>query len=201
MKNTLVLVHGTWGRAQPWHLPGGLIRQLCQARGISVLDFKWSGILAGVPTSLPGDPHEAVNGADDGKLLPWLDAGEKLALYLENFSNPVDVISHSHGLQVVTFAALKGITFREAISVSGPIRRDMQRARRAARSRIGHWTQYADPTGKDKTIVEGELFDGVVGAEYNLSEGQTILTPGMGHSGALTDPRWLNQMLDLVESA
>lgn len=197
----LVLVHGTWGRAQPWHLEGSLLRQMAGDRGIPVLDFLWSGILAGVPTSLPGDPLEAQNGADAGALLPWLDAGEKLLLachYAGLSGRPINVLSHSHGLQVVSYAAGRGLQIETAVSVSGPIRRDMQRARRIASPNIRHWVQYADPTGADRTIVEGELFDGEPGIEFNLPEGQTIFTPGTGHSGALMDGRWLNRMLDVL---
>lgn len=201
MKN-LVVVHGTWGRADAWHGPHGLIRKLARDRDIRILDFLWSGVLAGVPTKLPGDPDQEANGADDGKLLPWYDAGEKLALWIDHLQQrrdePLHVLSHSHGLQVVTFAAVQGIHFDTAVSVSGPIRRDMQRARRQAKSRIAHWVQFVDPSGTDKTIVEGEMFDGDLGAEYHLPEGQTILTYMTGHSGALTDPKWIGMMLDTL---
>src|SRR5258706_10586552 len=170
-------------------------------RGIPVIDFLWSGILAGVPTDLPGDPMDANIGADDGRLLPWLDAGEKLMLaihYADLDRRPINVLSHSHGLQVVSYAAARGVQFDTAVSVSGPIRRDMQRARRLAKANIRHWIQYADPTGHDKTIIEGEMFDGNLGAVFELPEGQTILTPGTGHSGALSDGPWINRILDAL---
>jgi hypothetical protein len=158
-----------------------------------VYDFRWSGVLAGVVTTLPGDPAEAANGADEGALLPWLDAGEKLLLYLE--VNALDhdpdlvVWSHSHGLQVVTFACIKGAQFKTAFSISGPIRRDMLRARRIAAARIGTWVQFADPTGTDKTIIEGQWHDGTwpLRAEFTLPEGLTIDTPDSGHSGLVQD--------------
>jgi hypothetical protein len=199
---TLVTVHGTFGRAAGWHLPGSLLRDMAASRGIAVRDFLWSGVLAGLPTALPGDPAERENGADDGALLPWLDAGEKLDLDLWGLTpanRPLHVLSHSHGLQVVTFAALRGVEFETAISVSGPIRRDMLRARRAAAHNIRKWVQFADPTGTDRTIIEGELHDGGgLQAVFDLPEGTTIHTPDMGHSGALTDHYWLTQMLDAL---
>jgi hypothetical protein len=188
----LVLIHGTWGRAQPWHLPGSVLRDEAKARGFTVWDFLWSGLLAGVPTTLPGDPAEATNGADQGLLLPWLDVGEKLVLFLQVnglLGDPELVAwSHSHGLQGLVFACIKGAQFKTAISISGPIRRDMQRARRSAMARIGKWVQFADSTGKDKTIIEGELFDGgLERATFTLPEGVTIDTPGSGHSGLVND--------------
>lgn len=195
--SNLVLIHGTWGRAQPWHLPGSVFHQAALARGFTIWDFLWSGILAGVLTKLPGDPLEKASGADVGMLLPWLDAGEKLVLQLKTwgiFDDPdLRVFSHSHGLQVWTYACVKGAQCKTAVSVSGPVRDDVQRARRIAMARIGRWVQFADPTGADKTIVEGEMFNGHLGATFALPEGETIDTPGTGHHGLLVDAAALEQ--------
>jgi hypothetical protein len=190
----LVLGHGTWGRSQPWHLPGSALRAEAEGRGFTVYDFLWSGILAGVPTELPGDPLESASGADEGTLLPWLDAGEKLVLQLKAwglFDDPaLCCLSHSHMLQVGCFAVLRGARFQTWLSISGPIRRDMQRARRIARDGIGRWVQFADPAAlSDTTIVEGQLFDGGgQGPRTRLPEGSTVPTPGTGHSGLVNDP-------------
>ena len=188
----LLLVHGTWGRAQPWHLPGSPLRAEAEARGFTIYDFLWSGLLAGVPTELPGDPLEAANGADHGMLLPWLDAGEKLHLSLPHVNLLEDpglvAVTHSHGLQVLAFACVRGALFKTVLSVSGPVRRDMLRARRAAQARIGSWVRFADPTGTDRTILDGELFDGQFErAPFALPEGITVSTPGSGHSGLVND--------------
>lgn len=183
----VVLVHGTFGRNQPWHHPAGIVASELQALGHEVYDFLWSGLLAGVPTTLPGDPSQAQVGADQGDLLPWLDAGEKLLYFLEvNRLERPCVISHSHGLQVVAFSCWAGAIYDVALSISGPIRRDMQRARRYAKTRIGRWVQFADPD-TDWTIKEGEFFDGALGDPVELPEGKTILTPGSGHSGLVND--------------
>jgi hypothetical protein len=149
-----------------------------------------------------GDPAEGENGADSGVLMPWLDAGEKLAMFitLRGLDTPC-VLSHSHGLQVVAFSTWRLASYHVAISVSGPIRRDMLRARRYARTRIGAWIQFADPSGQDETIIEGEWFDGEwpERAAYSLPEGETILTPGTGHSGFFSEPTRWGQALDLLE--
>jgi len=156
-------------------------------RGFAVFDFLWSGLLAGVPTTLPGDPRESTTGADQGDLLPWLDAGEKLRLYCQaNGLECPAVICHSHGLQVVTYAAARGQRFSSVLSLSGPVRKDMQRARRAARGRITRWVQVTDPTGQDVTIRAGEMFDGHLGWELVLPEADlNIESLGSGHSGLL----------------
>jgi hypothetical protein len=185
----LVICHGTFGRGQPWHQPGAPLLVALEAHGFVVHDFLWSGILAGVPTTLPGDPLEAKLGADDGELVPWLDAGEKLRLFcrLEGLEAP-HLLSHSHGLQVGTFAAAKGQRFATWISISGPVRRDMLRARRAARGNVLRWVQVNDPTGKDRTILEGEAFDGEIGWHLTLPEADlNIQAPGRGHSGLTVD--------------
>lgn len=185
----LVLVHGTHGRSQPWHWAGSPLPMELGLRGFIVFDFLWSGILAGVPTTLPGDPRESITGADQGALLPWLDAGEKLRLYCQaNGLECPSVICHSHGLQVVTYAAARGQRFSTVLSLSGPVRRDLQRARRAASGRITRWVQVTDPTGKDRTILEGEAFDGHVGWHLELPEATYNLSaPGQGHSGLTMD--------------
>jgi hypothetical protein len=208
----LVLIHGTWGRAQPWHLPGSALRAEAEARGFTVYDYLWSGILGGLGTLEakaiygPGDPAEHENGADNGMLLPWLDAGEKLALFLaqQGLIGDPDLValSHSHGLQVLTFACVKGAQFKRATSISGPILPRMQRARRYAMARIGTWRQYADPTGTDRTIIEGELAGLDPHVAFDLPEGQTTDTPGSGHSGLVNDAALRTQygVWDVIET-
>jgi hypothetical protein len=189
----LVLVHGTWSRAAPWHQRESDVTLEAQACGLAVYEFVWSGILGGVrplvkPLLDDGDPAEAKNGADTPELLLWLDAGEKLALFCQahGLERP-HVLSHSHGLQVVTYAAVKGQRFATAVSVSGPVRDDMRRARWIAKEGITRWVQFFDPIN-DATIREGEAFDGHPGFAGKLLEGESIETPGSGHSGLVLDP-------------
>lgn len=192
----VILVHGTWGRDHAWYRPGGALFEALKSRGFDVYSFAWSGFLCGLPTTHPGDPTYAHLGADEGRLVGWLDAGEKLKLFCENLENCLDpfgglrphVVSHSHGLQVVAFAAALGQRFGTAISISGPIRRDMKRALRAGLGNIERWAQVVDPDD-DMTIREGQFGDGEVGWNYDLElQGAiNIHTPGSGHSGMTED--------------
>jgi len=194
----LILVHGTWARAAAWHLPGSPFRNECQRLGYVVYDFLWSGVLGGLGTLEShliyghGDPSLKTVGADDGRLLPWYDAGYGLAdcvtdIIAAHMVEPC-VVSHSHGLQVVAFSCHAGASYNVALSVSGPIRQDMQRARRYAMERIKTWTQFADPNvAEDSTILAGEFFGGG-DATTILPEGTTIPTVGAGHSGLFTAP-------------
>lgn len=162
-------------------------------RGLTVYEFLWSGILGGVRPLLngllnDGDPDEARNGADQPELLLWLDAGEKLALFCQvNGLERPHVLSHSHGLQVVIYAAVRGQRFATAVSVSGPVRDDLRRARWIARDRIRRWVQFYDPVN-DRTIRAGEAFDGHPGFAGVLPEGESIDTSGSGHSGLVIEP-------------
>lgn len=204
MSKHVVLVHGSWGRAHPWHLAGATIPTRLRERGFIVHDFLWSGFLAGVPTKLPGDPLLAKCGADDGRLLPWYSEGEKLWLFLRSRGLTEDqgmvphVLSHSHAIQIVTFSTWAGASYDVAISVSGPIRTDMQRARRYAATRIRRWIQFADPdldpnAIEDTTIDAGEWFDGSLRSSVDLPEGETIHTEDTGHSLLLDDPALLTK--------
>jgi hypothetical protein len=160
----------------------------------AVDDFLWSGILGGVPTPLPGDPDEKAIGADQGRLLSWLDAGEKLHLYCQvNHLDSPHIISHSHGLQVVIFASAKGQRFGTVISISGPTRRDMDRAMRAGMGNVEKWVQVVDPVS-DMTIREGQAADGRLGWSYDieLPGAINIHTPGTGHSGMTLDVKAWN---------
>jgi hypothetical protein len=190
----VLLVHGTWSRTALWHQPFGPLTRELVGRGFTVHQFKWTGILGGVrvlvdPLLERGDADEGDNGADQPELLLWLDAGEKLALFCQarGLARP-HVLSHSHGLQVVTYAAVKGQRFAAALSVAGPVRDDMQRARRIARDGIDTWIQFYDPIN-DPTIRAGEALDGHPGFTGPMPEAAiNINTAGSGHSGLLIDP-------------
>ena len=181
----LVLIHGTWSRYKDWHLKGSPLRAALEARGFLVYDFLWSGYCGGVPSPVivPQDAPEI-----KGELMLWQSEGEKL-LYLcraLQYEAP-DVISHSHGLQVVSFAAASGQTFGTVLSLSGPVRKDVEPWRKLARPNIQKWIQVVDPED-DMTIREGLAFDGHFGWVYHLPEAdQNIEVPGYGHSGLILD--------------
>lgn len=184
----VVLVHGTWSRATPWHQPGSPLWRALQARGFSPIQFKWSGYCGGVPSPVIVPPS-----TEDlrGVLRLWQSEGEKLALFCQRLGlEAPHVISHSHGLQIVAFAAsgsggvMLAQRFRTVLSLSGPVREDMATIRGWARSHIGRWVQVTDPTGDDRTILEGEGFDGHVGWRLELPEADlNIDAPHQGHSG------------------
>src|SRR5213595_3603705 len=164
----VLLVHGTWDRSGLWCRPGSDLWSALQARGFPVLRFAWSGYLGGVPspTIVPPSTNEL-----KGSLELWRCAGEKLHLFcrLAELARP-HVVCHSHGLQLVCFAADGGQDFDTVLSLSGPVREDMRWVRERARPHIRRWVQVVDPSGHDATIIEGETFDGEWGWHFDLPE-------------------------------
>lgn len=186
----LILVHGTWSRQSPWHQPGSPLWKALEDRGYTVIQFKWSGYCGGVPgpVIVPPDTKDL-----KGSLELWRSEGEKLALFCRQLglARP-HILSHSHGLQVVAFAASGsgGLTmaqcFGTVLSLSGPVRTDMRRIYGWARPHIERWIQAADRSGADETIRAGEAFDGHIGWSYELPEADVnVEIPGQGHSGVL----------------
>lgn len=157
-----------------------------EAHGFSVVDFEWSGYCGGVPSPIIVPPASDLQ----GDLELWRSEGEKLALFCRVLGLEAPcVLSHSHGLQVVTFAARGSLAqrFGTVLSLSGPVREDMTMMRNQAKPNIARWIQVTDPVS-DQTIREGEAFDGHVGWRYELPEADVNLSaPGQGHSGLLTD--------------
>jgi len=181
----VVLVHGTWGRADIWHRPEAPLWSALVERGFEPIEFLWSGLLGGYPHPLINPPS---TDHMEGDLALWASEGEKLALFckVHNLVCP-DVIPHSHAVQVLSMAAAGGQKFRNVLSLSGPVREDMKKYRQQARPNISRWTQVVDRDG-DMTIREGQAFDGHFGWVLDLPEADAQLdAPGQGHSGLCMD--------------
>src|SRR5205823_893376 len=119
-----------------------------------------SGYCGGVPgpVIVPPSSREL-----KGSLELWRSEGEKLHLFCRAASlEAPHAICHSHGLQLVAFAADGGQRFGTVISLSGPVREDMAWTRQRARGNIETWIHVVDPSGGDRRIGEGEAFDGEV---------------------------------------
>jgi hypothetical protein len=108
-----------------------------------------------------------------GELQLWKSEGEKLALFCQRLGLERPwVFSHSHGLQLVAYAAagtdfVFAQRFATAISLSGVVRDDMTWTRQRAAAHIERWVQIVDPDD-DQIIREGQMFDGRLGWQYEL---------------------------------
>jgi hypothetical protein len=97
-------------------------------------------------------------------------------------------IAHSHGLQVVLYAAAAGLRIHRLVSVSSPVRKDMAAVAAAARPNIGEWVHLASDRS-DAVQWLGELFDGAFGIvrEHPLAD-INVCIKKVGHSRLLEDP-------------
>ncbi len=187
----ILIGHGTWSREAPWHKPGAPLWRALEARGYQPIEFLWSGYCGGVPGPVIVPP--STNDLK-GDLELWRSEGEKLLYFCKwlGLEGPL-LLSHSHMIQNVWFAAAAGQSFEAVLDLSGPVRDDMGWTRSRGRPHIGRLTHVYDPLG-DFTIREGEAFDGHVGWTLALQEAdQNIEARGRGHSGlliAFDDKEW-----------
>jgi hypothetical protein len=188
MKRRYVAVAGThgWDGGEPtaddWWCPTSPFAQFLANNGHLPLEltrpFIWSTALAGVPTwqfwKRPKPTH-------------WEAAAWALIYYADNA--PINVISHSHGLQVVMMAAKFWLKIGTLIDVCGPVRGDMMDTYRAGLLNIGTWV-HVHSDGSDLIQLAGAWFDGHLGPVRAVAiEGVVnVPLPGVGHTRLLNDP-------------
>jgi hypothetical protein len=193
-----VLVSGThdWRNDDTttrWYMPGSAFVSFLRSNGIEPLfgrnhegeavPFIWSTNLGGV-------------GFGDGDLLVWASAGWNLYWFCVPPQCPeravpgdqLNVITHSHGMQVALYAAALGLKIHTLITVTGPPRKDMRDVTAKARPNIKHWL-HIHSDNSDWWQVFGTLFDGKVGSgRKHPSADVNVRVDDVGHSGLLRNP-------------
>jgi hypothetical protein len=133
----------------------------------------------------------------------WKAGGAALAYFLRQYPRrSINVISHSHGLQVVLYACAEyGLRINSLIDISGPVRDDMLDVAAKARKNIGYWTHVH--SGKsDRTQWFGEMFDGAFGiVRKHPYADLNVYTPNLGHSKILNDPAKFSDWSSLIVPA
>jgi pimeloyl-ACP methyl ester carboxylesterase len=127
----------------------------------------------------------------------WSTAGQNLAHYLKDVNlEDRNLIAHSHGGQVALYAA-KILPINRLITVSTPVRADMQAVMQAALPNIGKRTHtHSDCT--DTWQAYGELFDGHLGIIRDMRLADlNIMIPKVGHSNILYNPAYFHYWTDL----
>jgi hypothetical protein len=201
MKNLLIAGTGSWANDSriDWYTDGSPFVNMLTTRGHPVYfgtdghhPFIWSTGLGGVW------------GTDARKLAVWAAAGQNLFDYCVPPLDPaaripsdeLNLIVHSHGLQVALFALQAGLKVHTMISMGSPIRRDVAAATKAARGNVGYWL-HVHSDGSDKWQWLGELGDESFGIirKAPLADRNDFVA-GVGHSELLRDPTkfpyWLN---------
>lgn len=198
---TVVLVPGThaWdGEKEDWYSPGqpfhNFLSELPGYR-ISVPPFVWSTRLGGV-------------GFGSGDLVVYRAAGVNLFQYCvpprcpekQIPSEELVVISHSHGLQPVLYAAREGLKIDLLIDVSGPVRHDVMPVAEAGKPNIKRWVHLYGGR-RDRWQWLGELFDGKVGIKRKHPLAENIQVPGADHGEVLREYRHHNLIHGILEGA
>lgn len=103
-------------------------------------------------------------------------------------------IGHSHGGQVILFAAADGLKINTLITVSSPIRADLTEIYRRARKNIGFWL-HIHSDRSDRWQWMGEVGDGRFGIVRNHPfADQNNSYQDVGHSQILNDMRLFNDV-------
>ena len=192
----LIVVPGTWGREQTWYRPAAALGRVLAGHDVQVYEpsgrpFLWSTDAGGWQMW-----RRWGWGARDRDHWDWMAGGEALydrivpALAPERRIPPAEtvVLSHSHGLQVVLYAAAAGLRIDRLIDVAGPVRADLRAVTAQARPHIRQWL-HVHSDRSDRMQWLGELGDGALGvvrahprADLNWA------LPQAGHSAVLHEP-------------
>lgn len=132
-----------------------------------------------------------------GDHLDWQAAAEALTWYCEAEGTPDILIAHSHGGQVAAYAAAWGLKIPLLVTVSTPVRADMDDIYLAARPNIGVW-RHIYASDRDRMQWWGSAGDGALRVATRMERADANYgIPGAEHSRLLTDPQaipsWISQ--------
>lgn len=187
----IIMVPGThaWdGVKTDWYSPGHpfheFLKSLPGHELVSPEDpFVWSTRLGGV-------------GFGSSDLVVYRAAGVNLFQYcvpprcpqMQIPGDDLVIVSHSHGLQPVLYAAAMGLKIDLLVDVSGPVREDMMETAKLAKPNIRRWV-HTYGGSKDRWQWLGGLFDGHLGIERKHPLAENIQVPGADHGEVLREPR------------
>ena len=183
-RTRVILVAGTWGlkREQAWWRPTSDFAEALRRRGafVPARSFVWTTDLEGVNAQRR---HRT-----------WAVAGENLWTYVKNYSAPRDkvvVIAHSHGGQVLAYAARFGARFHTAITLATPIRRDMQDEYERLTAHVGRWVHIYHDGDWTQRLGSWSGLDALRGTRryVPITAVENRHIPG-DHSDLLTEAEW-----------
>lgn len=203
MTTPVVLVHGTFGLNSKWWKPDSQFAEMLSEYGIPLLSntepFRWTGELAGIPSFLPSDPTDPL----DNHRVPWAVEGRHLVHYCHSKSPnvPVSLIMHSHGGQVGALAIAYGeLKVHHFITLSTPVRKDMEEMYRVARASItGKWIHVYGDWWRDIMQKLGQVFDGHIGWRQEMPDADVNLYVPGGHSTLVNEARLPNEILEVLK--
>lgn len=191
MTAPVLLIHGTWGRANTWYRRGSPFVQALEAQGLELFHdepFLWSGRIGGLPEVVRPDPS---NPDETGGRLEWANEGRHLTYYAAALRPGVEVsiVAHSHGGQLAALAIARGgLKVRHLITVATPVRWDMQEFYSVIPQVIrGSWVHVYGDWWRDWAQKLGELGDGYLGWYRKMPSVTNLHADGAGHSSTLQD--------------
>ena len=183
----VTLIYGThsWekpGKTDWWQKNSPLVKFLSE-RGVTLYQpeypVKWSGDLEG--TFFAKGPD-------------WVSGAAYVSCYFDHFFGKVpleerNIIAHSHGGQVLAWAAYTGVKFNNVMTFGTPVRKDMEMQYASLRMMCKNWLHVCD-SKSDLMAVWGTLFDGRFKVVHeNPYATKNCNLPGkIRHSDALVSP-------------
>jgi hypothetical protein len=175
-----------------WWRSGSLLLTELAVHGLQPLNaadpFIWSTDLDGAKFWERWPPFKSRKDKRD-----WLAGGNALrwyATYYHDRREPLTVISHSHGAQVVHYAAAGGLRIDYWLDIAGPVRSDVLQETAAGLDNIGHWLHVTDGAF-DLIQALGDLGDGHLGHVPRPSRVTTLSLSGISHSELLSSPLFI----------
>ena len=169
-----------------WWKPNSILSTFLLSNGICPIKpepFIWS-------TDLDGVHPISYLRKTKARHSDWEAGGAALRYYLEDLpETDRNIISHSHGRQVVLYAASQGLKINKFLDISGPVREDMYLDNL---DNIKHMVHVY--SNWDYMQILGSLFDRHVGLSVTcpISEKNIKLAHEYGHSGIVADSTKFN---------
>lgn len=183
MPAPVVLVGGTWSQQQavPWWRHDSPFAAYLQGQGVHLYrpdgyQFEWSGNLDGI----------------DRTNNDWRIAGRTLVAFTRG--SLISAVSHSHGAQVLAYAAEAGQKFSSVITLGAPVRGDLQDQYYALLAGCFRWTHiYTDErVGVGYQVLGafgwGRLFDAPM--RKMLYAHENLFELGLSHSALMDVALW-----------
>ena len=194
------------GAPLPWFRRGSLFDRALQAKGYERVEQDhdpttpdpgyWSTDMAGL---LIQDFQSWLLGLRPTRETVWKDQGWKLQeLINERVAEwtrqqaTVTVIAHSHGGQVAAFALQQCGIRPRLVTIDMPVRRKMQPEYAAVQLELSDWTHLYS-----SRFTFYRLFGSRFGAQECPYAHTNVYVRG-GHTGVLTDPEHMDQLLEVL---
>ena len=195
----IALVAGTWGRDPShggWWRAGSEFRRMLLALGVPLVGADDANAIFSWTTRLDGVDGDNADWDEAGKALVWY-AHAQLSPDEPGTWKPVSVIAHSHGGNVLAYAAWHGLAIDTAITLATPVRADMEVQYRMLAQRARRWVHvYTDErTGWGWQILGAAGWNTLFAPVHRemAHAHENVYVPGYAHGDLVRPGLWLDQ--------